>query len=254
MDFRAHYQLVHPRHHVPAVDDNYLKQRLYSFLTKREREHNYKVLAKDRRVGNNDYGSSDEDFARKVTEDFAVAEDDDGFSMDPNKILKGDGQLIAEYWRENAALYNDLCETIWSGQGRSSPLMHESSAEESGAESEDLDKFIVDDDEVESESESEEEEGRRKKKQYEAKGRKPKSNKKKRPSQGSDSDEGLEDEDEEDEIPPMTYVKEKVRKKFGSSGWFTGIVTGYRSKTRLFHIEYEDRDEEDVDIQVPPQD
>jgi len=31
---------------VPAVDDNYLKNRLYSHISKREREHNYRVLKK----------------------------------------------------------------------------------------------------------------------------------------------------------------------------------------------------------------
>ena len=43
-DFRRHYREVHPRFQVPAVADNYLKQRIYSYLTKSKREHNYKVL------------------------------------------------------------------------------------------------------------------------------------------------------------------------------------------------------------------
>ena len=41
--FRRHYREVHPKCDVPAVADNYLKSRLYSYLTRREREHNYKV-------------------------------------------------------------------------------------------------------------------------------------------------------------------------------------------------------------------
>ena len=35
----------------------------------------------------------------------------------------------------------------------------------------------------------------------------------------------------------------QVKKKFGSK-WYSGTVTGYRKKTSLFHIEYDDSDEE----------
>jgi len=43
VDFKRHYREVHPQYQVPDVSDNYLKARIYAYLSRRERDNNYKV-------------------------------------------------------------------------------------------------------------------------------------------------------------------------------------------------------------------
>ena len=190
-----------------------------------------------------DAGSSDEDFQ--------PGQDDD-LSIDPGKVLKSDGTLITNYWRDdhhaNATLYNDLVYTVYAQDGRVSPIFKEDSAEEEASE-EDMDKFIVSDGE-ESDAESESEyssssAARPKGKQHGSKSKKAKA-KTKRKGRYRASESESEGKDREDD--PLAYVKRKVRKKIGRK-WFTGTVMGYRKKTQLFQILYEDEEEDDVDLE-----
>jgi hypothetical protein len=160
-----------------------------------------------------DAGSSDEDFQANHSDDF---------SIDPNKVLKSDGTLIQNYWRDdhhaNANLYNDLVYTVYAQDGRVSPIFNEESAEEEASE-EDMDTFIVADDEVsdeESESESSSSSAaRRSKRKGKKHGSKRKKAKGKKKNKGRCSESESKSEGEDGEADPLAYVKRKVRKKIG---------------------------------------
>ena len=220
--FKQHYEEVHPRSRQPCADDNYLKQKIYSYLTKREREHNYNTLSKRaHKPSNFEEGSSGEDFAF----------DADHHVIDSKKVLKSDGKLISEYWgdceRANAHAYNELVETIYYQRGSLTPILDEDELDEESDP--DINDFVVPDDEdsesedSESESESEDGRGRRSKRGNGAKCRM--GGKKVRKIQGkkrgnkrtgesnSDDEEELSDDQRERERKQQRKEKERQRKK-----------------------------------------
>jgi len=193
-----------------------------------------------------DAGSSDDDFRPEGDE----------WSIDSAKIIKSDGVLIQKYWsdnqRANAHLYNQLVHTIYGQDGRLSPILKESSGEE--AEEEDMKEFIVSDNDEESDNEIESEgsssSARRSKSRGKSRGKKhgdrgQKAKREKR-IKALDSESGS--ASEEGDADPVAYLKRQVRKKIGRK-WRSGTVMGYRRKTQLFQISYEDEEEDDVDLQ-----
>jgi hypothetical protein len=225
MAFKQHYRAVHPRYEVPSASDNYLKQKIYSYLSKRERDFNYRALAKNRGGSGrraHDRGSSDDDFAG----------DQDDFTIEASKILKSDTQLIKQYWgedtHENAHMYNELVRSVSRGSGSHSPLFQESEAEES-SESGTFEFVVPDDAEVSVESESasgsssSESSGRRAHKKQRG-GRRGK---------------------QRDDDNPLDYLKRRVTVEAGGRSR-TGWVTGYKKKRAKFEITC-DSDSDDGD-------